>query len=143
MREVKHREVKQFTQCHTGCYSRAKTWTQVIWIRGHMCLISLLSYLSLSQNIYKVFSEDIQPCNMKNRDIYWRRFKIKKHCTQDNDASVPFKVGTLGPHTVLPVTISCPVLFSWISSTVWNIFPFKDDFSFWKSQKLQGTKYGL
>ena len=26
----------------------------------------------------------------------------KKHCTQDNDASVPFKASTLGPHTVLP-----------------------------------------
>ena len=44
--------------------------------------------------------------------------------------SVPFKVGTLGAHTVLPITISCPVVFSWISSTVWNLFPFKGDFSF-------------
>ena len=31
--------------------------------------------------------------------------RYKKHCTQDNDASVPFKVGTLGPHTVLAITI--------------------------------------
>ena len=46
---------------------------------------------------------------MKNRDSYGRRYKI--HCTQDNDASVPFKVGTLGPHTVLPITISCPSYF--------------------------------
>ena len=28
--------------------------------------------------------------------------RYKKHCTQDNDTSVPFKVGALGPHTVLP-----------------------------------------
>ena len=42
---------------------------------------------------------------MKRSDIYWRRYK--KHCTQDNDASFPFKVGTLGPHTVLPISISC------------------------------------
>ena len=28
------------------------------------------------------------------------------------DTSVPFKVGTLGPHTVLPIAISCPVIFS-------------------------------
>ena len=41
------------------------------------------------------------------------------------------------------ITISCPVVFSWISLTVWNLFPFKGDFSFWKSQKLQGTKCGL
>ena len=40
---------------------------------------------------------------MINRRIYWRRYK--KHCTQDNDTSVPFKVGTLGPHTVLPASL--------------------------------------
>ena len=41
------------------------------------------------------------------------------------------------------MAISCPVVFSWISSTVWNLFPFKGDFSFWKNQQLQGTKSGL
>ena len=38
--------------------------------------------------------------------------RYNKHCTQDNDTSVPFKVGTLGPHTVLPIAISCPIVFS-------------------------------
>ena len=28
--------------------------------------------------IYKVCPEGIQPCNMKNRDIYWRRYKIQE-----------------------------------------------------------------
>ena len=69
--------------------------------------------------------------------------RYKKHCTQDKDASVPFKVGTVGPHTVLPIAISCPVTFSWISSMVWNLFPFKGDFSFGKNQKSQGAKPGL
>ena len=69
-------------------------------------------------NYAEVHPEGIQPCNMKYRHIYWRRYK--KHCTQDNDASVPFKVGTLGPHTVLPVAISCPIVFSWIPLTVWS-----------------------
>ena len=55
---------------------------------------------------------------------------------------MPFIVGTLGPHTVLPITISYPI-FSLISSMVWNLFPFKGDFTFGKSQKLQGTKSGL
>ena len=41
--------------------------------------------------------------------------RYKKHCTQDSETSVPFKVGTLGPHRVLPVAISCPIVFSWIS----------------------------
>ena len=40
--------------------------------------------------------------------------RYRKHCTQDNDTSVPFKVGTLGPLTVLLVAISCPVVFPWI-----------------------------
>ena len=64
----------------------------------------------------------------------------KKHCTKDNDASVPCKVGTLGSHTVLPIATSYPITFSWISLTVWNLFPFKGDFSSGKSQKSQGAK---
>ena len=61
---------------------------------------------SIEQNrlIYdKVCPGSIQPCTVKNRDIYMRRYR--KHCTQDNDASVPFKVGTLGSHTILPVSL--------------------------------------
>ena len=34
------------------------------------------------------------------------------------DTSVPFKADTLGPHIVLPITISCPIVFSLISLTV-------------------------
>ena len=76
-----------------------------------------------------------------------RRYKIetfieedtrhKKHCAQDNDASVPFKIGTLEPHTV-PVAISCPVVFSWISLTIWNLFPFKGYFSFGEMAEVAG-----
>ena len=58
--------------------------------------------------------------------------RYKKHCTWDNAASVPFKAGSLGPHTVLPIAISCFDGFSWISSMVWNL-PFKGDFSFGKA----------
>ena len=43
--------------------------------------------------MYEVCPEGILQCNMNNREIYWRRYK--EHGTQDNDASVPFKVGTL------------------------------------------------
>ena len=77
---------------------------------------------------------------MKDRDIYWRRYKIQE--TQDNDASVPFKVGTLGPHTVLLITISSPIIFSWISSMVWNLFPFKGNFSLGESQKYRAPNLG-
>ena len=69
--------------------------------------------------------------------------KIQKHCTEDNDAPVLFKVGTLGPHMVLPIAINnSPVVFSWILSTVWNLFPSKGDFSFWESKKSQASKSG-
>ena len=68
--------------------------------------------------------------------------RYKKHCTQNNDTTVPFKVGTLGPHTALPIAISCPVIFSWISSTIRNLFPFKSDFSFWKSHKSRAPNLG-
>ena len=37
----------------------------------------------------------------------------------------------------------CPVIFSWISSMVWNLLPFDGNFSFGKSQKSQDTKSGL
>ena len=33
--------------------------------------------------------------------------RYKKHCTQDNDASVPFKVGALGAHGVPPTAAQC------------------------------------
>ena len=35
----------------------------------------------------------------------------------------------MGPHTVLLIAISWPIVFSWISSMVWNLFPFKGEFS--------------
>ena len=38
--------------------------------------------------------------------------RYKKHCTWGNDTSVTFKLGTLGPHTVLPITISSHVIIS-------------------------------
>ena len=91
--------------------------------------------------MYEVCPEGIQPRNMTNRDIYLRRYK--KHNTQDNDASVPFKVDTLVHHIVLPIVISCPVISFWISWMVWNLIPFKNDFSFRKSQKSHGTISGL
>ena len=44
---------------------------------------------------------------MKYRDIFEEDTRYKKYCTQDNDAPVPFKVGTLGPtqfSQILPTT---------------------------------------
>ena len=50
---------------------------------------------------------------MKNRDIYWRRYKTQE--TLYMGQWCPFKVGIWGPHTVLPIVINCATTFSWIS----------------------------
>ena len=110
-------------------------------ISTQLILLTLYCVKEEGPKLYtKVCPEGIQPCDMKNRDIHWRRYK--KHCTQDNYTVVPFKVGTLGPHIVLPITIICPVVFSWISSMVWNLFPFKGDFSFGKSRSHRAPNMG-
>ena len=97
-------------------------------------------YMFTHTHTHKVYPESIQPCTMKNRDIYWGRYK--KHCTQDNDASVPFKVAPWDLTPLLPA-ISCLIVFSWISLMVWNLFLFKGDCSFGKKQKSQGANPGL
>ena len=104
----------------------------------HLRSVNLICF---AQKKYEVCPESTHACTVKNRDTYQKRYK--KHCTQDDDTSVPLKAGTLGPHTVLPITISCPVIFSCISLMAWNLFSFKGDFSFGKSQKSQGAKSGL
>ena len=41
------------------------------------------------------------------------------------------------------ITISCPIIFSWISLAVWNLFPFKGDFNFGKCQGGKSWLWGL
>ena len=102
--------------------------------------------------IYKVCSESIQLCNMKETFIE-EDARFKKHCAWDNDASVPFKAGTLGPHTVLPVSL---LLFKTLCKILWwnhhqlslRIFlncinglkslPFQRWFQFWEKPEVTG-----
>ena len=51
-----------------------------------------------------VCPEGIQPCDMTETFT-----EEDTGNTVYNVTSVPFKVGPLGPHTVLPVAISCPI----------------------------------
>ena len=99
----------------------------------------LTSTVNNNHNVYthKVCPDSIQPCNMKKRDIYWRRYKLEETLYIRQWCLSPLQSSTLGPHIVPPITISCPVIFSWISSTVWNLFPFKGDFS-WEKSKVAG-----
>ena len=77
------------------------------------------------------------------RDIYWRRYGIQETVDIGQWLLGYLQHRHLGTSYCPPYVISCSVMFSWISLMIWNQFPFKGDFSFRKSQKLQGTKYGL
>ena len=87
--------------------------------------------------------KSVQKVTSHEKETFIEATRYKKCSTWHNDSSVPFKAESLGPHTILPIAISCPTLFSWMSSTAWNLFPFKGDFSFGKSQKSQVSKFGM
>ena len=62
--------------------------------------------------------------------MLWKRHLLKK--IQDTRNIVQRTRTPQSP--ILPNAISCPVIFSWISATVWNLFPFKGDLSFGKAK---------
>ena len=62
---------------------------------------------------------------MKNRDNYWRRYKIQETLYLGQWHISPLQSRNLGTSHSSPITISCPIIFFWISSTVWNLFPSK------------------
>ena len=113
-----------------------------LWIMYSMYLKPIQKKtVCIQKSVQKVSSHVIFSYHIKVTFIEDTRYK--NHWTQGNVASVPFKVGTLEPHTVLPITISCPVVFSWISLMVWNLFLFKGDFSLGKSRKSLDARSGL
>ena len=59
------------------------------------------------RSVQKVFSHVM----CKNRDIHWKRDKIQETLYIGHDTSDPFKVGTLGPHTVLPMPSATMLYF--------------------------------
>ena len=91
--------------------------------------IAFISQSQIQMGYTNVCPESVQPCTMKRRHLLK---KIREPLYLGQWLLSPFKVGTLGTHTVLPGAISCPVVFSLISLTVWYLFPFKGDSSFGK-----------
>ena len=99
-----------------------------IYIHVYICMICVIF-------IYKnSLSEGIQTCNMKNRDFYWRRYRIQETLYTGQWCLIPLQSRHLGTSHSSP---NYPIIFSWISSKVWDVFPFQRWFSF---KKLQGTK---
>ena len=86
--------------------------------------------------------KSLQPSNIKKDTFIEEDTRYKRQCAKDNGASVPIKLGTLEPHTVLPISISYTVIFSWISLIVWNFFPFKGGFNFGKSPNFRAPNLG-
>ena len=71
-------------------------------------------YRYLSDTLFSFPSacpESIQPRAMKNRGIYWRRYKIEETLYIGQRCLSPTKVGTLGPHIVLPIASAAPSYF--------------------------------
>ena len=68
---------------------------------------NFLNYSYVAGSVQKVSGHVIR----KIETFIEKDTRYKKHCTQDNDASVSFNVGTLGSHTVLPMAISFSVVF--------------------------------
>ena len=55
------------------------------------------------------------------KGIYWRRYKIQETLYIGQWRLSPLQVwGTLGPHTVFPITISCPVAPSHFAESHWR-----------------------
>ena len=75
--------------------------------------------------------------------MYWRRYKIQETLYIGQWHLGPLQSRHLGTSHSSPSQHQLLIVFSWISSMVWNLFPFKHDFSLGKSQKSQGTKSGL
>ena len=78
------------------------------WVYISLYIYTYMQIYVYTRSVQKLPSHGIQ----KIETFIEKGTRYKKYCTQDNDASVPFKVGTFRPHTILPITISCPMVFS-------------------------------
>ena len=84
----------------------------------------------------------IEPYAMTNRDMYWRRCKIQETLLIRQWHLSPLQSKHLGTsYSVLLIALSCPLVFS-ISLMVWNVFPFRGDFSLGKTRSHRGPNLG-
>ena len=94
-------------------YVNGFIYRNLIW-----CYMYVFMCISVHmRSVQKVSSHDLWKA-----DMHWRRYKIQETLYVGWWYLSPFQSRHLGPHTILPVTISSPVVFSWISSMVWNLF---------------------
>ena len=90
---------------------------------------STQTHLMCTRSVQKVSSHGI----WKIETLTEEDTRYKNHWTTTRTKHLSLlQAGTLGPHTVLPIAVICPVIFSWISLRVWNLFHFKR-FQFWEN----------
>ena len=132
----------------TGYFGLGRTFRSsfITTLALEVNVLIMINYFLL---VFRVCPESIQLlCNMKNRDIYWKRYK--KHYTEDSDTSVPFKVGNLVPHTLLPAPLpqfkilqnpllespsAAPHIFLNIINVLKSL-PFQRWFEFWEKPEV-------
>ena len=103
---------------------------------------SLIHLLKNIYWVYRVWPEDIQPCNMKNRDIYWRRYNVQETLYKGQWHLSPLQSRHFGTSHSSP---SCHQLshYSFVNlSTVWNLFPFKGILIFGKVRRHRSPNPG-
>ena len=79
---------------------------------------------------------------MKNRDIYWTRYRIQEILYMRQWCLSPLQSRHLGTSHSSPSSheFSRPIFLNLMR--VWNLFPFKGDFTFGKSQSLRAPNVG-
>ena len=117
-----------------------KIWTQILI--PSLFIITKVKIIQMSikwwrdkQNVvYEVCPESIQPRTMKNRNIYWRRYKIQETLSIEQRCPSPLQSRHFGTSQNTPShhQLPCHIFLNLINGL--NLFPFKGDFSLGKAR---------
>ena len=112
------------------------------WMTWRVARRGWYQHSNIINTAYEVCPESVQPCNMKDRDIYWRRYKIQEtlYIWQWHLSLLQIRILDLNSSPSCPQLPHCSFL-NLISSV--KSLPFQRCFSFGKSQMSQGNKSGL
>ena len=105
--------------------------------------IFLEMILVIKRIIYEVCPEGIQPCTLKNRDIYWRRYKIQETLYIRQWCLSPFQSMHLGTSHSSPNIhqLPCHIFLNFTDGLKPLCFQRWSEFG--KNQKSQAAKSGL